>query len=315
VQSIKVVLDDIVAILGDVENLCGKLSNATEPPIRFSFLPMDKLGMEDSLYIKMNARGKMLTPFENFKARLISQVQKLYEIKELSVEPHIYEGLLDRDWTDLFWEKDRNRFDEYYKAFFDTLFAAIANLEESKYVSTVKLEDVTAEMVESAFYVLNYLCSTTCKKEVHDIIFNCLTQRPSFQQRILFYAVSVYMLRSKASPTIDSLNHWLRIIGNLINNTNDNAVGRAENFGAAIQSIKALAKYWENITLLFATKSFSLRIFSPSQIEEERIKAALICRSPEFSEKIMNAEKHVYLSKRHIKGHAGIIVPREACRI
>jgi hypothetical protein len=297
VQSVKVVLDDIVDILGDVENLCEKLSDTSEPPIRFSFLPMDKLGMEDSLYIKMNARGKMLTPFENFKARLISQVKKLYECKKLTIEPHKYERLLDGDWTDLFWKKDRGKFDEYYKAFFDIIFVSIANLPENRtYVTSVELENVTAEMVESAFYLLNHLCSPTCQKEVHNIVFNCLTQRLSFQQRILLYAVSVYMLRAKLNTTNDSLNQWLRIIKNLINNTNDNTVGRAENFGAAIQSINSLSPYWENLTKHFATQSINLKIFAPPQIEEEQTKAVLICRSPEFSAKIIDAEKHTYFS-------------------
>jgi len=297
VQSVKVVLDDIVDILGDVTDLSDKLSAIANPPIRFSFLPMDKLGMEDSLYIKMNARGKMLTPFENFKARLISQVQKLYESKELTIEPHVYERLLDGDWTDLFWKKDRNNFDTYYKAFFDIIFASIANLSyDSKYISDVKLEDLTAEMVETAYYLLNYLCSKICQKEVHSIVFNCLIQRPSFQQRMMFYAVSVYMLRSMASPVNDSLNQWLRIIRNLINNTNENAVGRAENFGAAIQSINALSEYWENLTALFATKTISLKIFAPPQIEEEETKAILICRSPKFAAMITDAESHAYFS-------------------
>jgi len=76
VQSIKVVLDDIKVIFGDIANLPKKLISEMRL-IRFNFLSMNELGMEDSLYIKMNVRGRMLTSFENYKASLISQINNL----------------------------------------------------------------------------------------------------------------------------------------------------------------------------------------------------------------------------------------------
>ena len=36
--------------------------------ITFEFLELEKFGLSDDLYIKMNARGKTLSPYENFKA-------------------------------------------------------------------------------------------------------------------------------------------------------------------------------------------------------------------------------------------------------
>ena len=39
------------------------------PAISFQLLPIDDMGSGEDLYIKMNSRGKPLTPFENFKAR------------------------------------------------------------------------------------------------------------------------------------------------------------------------------------------------------------------------------------------------------
>src|SRR5699024_8035440 len=68
VQSSLVVLDEIVRIFSDVDNLSERLTQKDNKPLVFQFLKMDDLGMEDSLYIKLNARGKPLTAFENFKA-------------------------------------------------------------------------------------------------------------------------------------------------------------------------------------------------------------------------------------------------------
>jgi hypothetical protein len=297
VQSVKVVLDNIAEILGGVEGLCEKLSDQGNEPVRFSFLPMDELGMEDSLYIKMNARGRMLTPFENYKARLISQVQKLYEHKELSIKPHDFERCLDGDWTDLFWKRRRNDFDTSYKDFFDVLFTNIANLpEDCGYVASVDFVDITSSMVESAYYTLNYLCRSDCQREVSNLIFRCLGQRPSYPQRVMFYAVSAYMLQAKENVMEKPLNQWLRIIGNLTNNTNEQTIGRSENFGAAVQSISALSLHWSNLLEYFAEQTINLKIFAPPQIEEEQIKAVLMLRSSDFSAKILNAELHNYFS-------------------
>lgn len=68
-------MDDIKNVFGNIDNLAERLSGVEHEPIVFNFLEMKDLGMEDSLYIKLNARGKPLTPFENFKARLIGIIK------------------------------------------------------------------------------------------------------------------------------------------------------------------------------------------------------------------------------------------------
>ena len=65
----------------------------------------DKLPREsaDRLYVKMNARGKALTDFENFKADLVGKIEKKSndsshsDIKEIPLN-------LDTSWNDIFWE-------------------------------------------------------------------------------------------------------------------------------------------------------------------------------------------------------------------
>lgn len=68
--------------------------------IQFHILEMNNIGLDDSLYIKMNARGKSLTPFENFKADILKYIenneeQRIYDI---------YSSKLDNDWLDNFWD-------------------------------------------------------------------------------------------------------------------------------------------------------------------------------------------------------------------
>lgn len=67
--------------------------------IDFYILDMNAELLSDNVYIKMNARGKSLTSFENFKAELIKQ------FKLLGGDTHYpsFSQKLDGDWTDLFW--------------------------------------------------------------------------------------------------------------------------------------------------------------------------------------------------------------------
>ena len=69
----------------------------------------DQLPISDDLYIKMNARGKKLTDFENFKADLVAHIQTLPDITD-KLE---FSTKLDGDWTDVFWNdrKDEAGFD------------------------------------------------------------------------------------------------------------------------------------------------------------------------------------------------------------
>lgn len=57
----------------EMESYWQKLTNNS--PIVFYYLPLKEFGLSDDLYIKMNARGKQLTMFENFKADLIGFIQ------------------------------------------------------------------------------------------------------------------------------------------------------------------------------------------------------------------------------------------------
>lgn len=105
--------------------------------IVFYHLPLSDFGLSDDLYIKMNARGKQLTSFENFKADLIGYIitqaqdetseQNNREDWESLLNPENgFPIKLDTDWTDIFWKhksKGRiGRIDEIYFAFLNRFF-------------------------------------------------------------------------------------------------------------------------------------------------------------------------------------------------
>lgn len=74
--------------------------------IGFYLLEMEKLGLPDELYIKMNSRGKELTDFEYFKSRFA----EILPNPELKSE---FKNKVDQVWSDLFWDVFKN------EAYFD----------------------------------------------------------------------------------------------------------------------------------------------------------------------------------------------------
>ena len=71
--------------------------------IQFYFLPLEDFKLTDEIYLKMNARGKPLTSFENFKADLTNYFIKSNENKiDSSIQQQLSD--LDNKYTNFFWQ-------------------------------------------------------------------------------------------------------------------------------------------------------------------------------------------------------------------
>ena len=100
--------DFLSTLLGDkydtsesFEQLSSRLEQRiNSDAICFDLLDMndDNFKLTDELYIKMNARGKQLTDFENFKARFIDFI----ESEHTSLKDEFCEKI-EYNWTQLFW--------------------------------------------------------------------------------------------------------------------------------------------------------------------------------------------------------------------
>ena len=92
-------------------------------PILFYQLPMHEFRLTDDLYIKMNARGKQLTSFENFKAEIQGFIRDkgwndlLNDIIGIGAK-------MDNTWTDIFWanRSSKGKIDEIYFTFLNRYF-------------------------------------------------------------------------------------------------------------------------------------------------------------------------------------------------
>ena len=113
----------------------NKLTDTKEKTVVFELQPIggEKLPEEsaDDLYIKMNARGKPLSDFENFKSDLISHIGKVGKDKSLD-----YASKLDTEWTDVFWNEFKNEdykeFDPSYMMFINRYIVNLTMLDKDK---------------------------------------------------------------------------------------------------------------------------------------------------------------------------------------
>jgi hypothetical protein len=113
IQSMMVMIDAIHEKFDNQSGLWESL--VTNKIISFYFLPLAEMGLTDDLYIKMNSRGKPLTPFEHFKAEFEGIIKHISE--ELSMEIN---HKFDIDWTDMLfpYRGDNNVIDDEFMRYF-----------------------------------------------------------------------------------------------------------------------------------------------------------------------------------------------------
>ena len=76
--------------------------------ITFEILYLDEFKLTDELYVKMNARGKPLTLFENFKAEFESYIEKTGDNKEVIAN----KASFDNEWLNIFWNLAKKKVEE-----------------------------------------------------------------------------------------------------------------------------------------------------------------------------------------------------------
>ena len=117
--------------------------------ITFQFLLLEEFGLTDELYIKMNARGKLLTDFENFKAKF---EQFIEEIDKKSSDE--FQNKIEKDWQDFFWRYRDEEFltDEPLMRFIYYITEMLYYLNPDK----IKKEVKTIELDEDDFPIIEF---------------------------------------------------------------------------------------------------------------------------------------------------------------
>lgn len=113
IQSMLTMIDAINQKFYRKADFFERLLDYDHPIITFMFLNLKDFNLTDDLYIKMNSRGKLLSPFENFKAKFEQYLEgfsennnfnlKFNEItKDVSLKKY-FSYNIDTKWSNLFW--------------------------------------------------------------------------------------------------------------------------------------------------------------------------------------------------------------------
>ena len=219
--------------------------------IKFSFLELKEFGLTDDLYIKMNARGKPLSEFENFKAK--------FE-KELSQE---IKAKLDNAWLDLFWGlKDSDKkgidlssVDKRYMAFFNRVASNfyVLNIKDTKEakdfyfdefdaLDTLEFFSSNTNNVNNVIKILDELCKVPNRELLKN--FTDTSKDITYETRAKFFALSMFLINFGAQKLGgDFYKEYERITSNVARDFNIDSIS---NLKQTFEFINEICEKCEN---------------------------------------------------------------------
>lgn len=277
--------------------------------ISFYFTDLEEFGLTENLYIRMNARGKMLTEFENFKSEFSKIIQTQHDLLE-EVKDKI-----EYSWVENLWDfRDYNSFiiDRPFMSYLSFVTEMIyyqgaefrsANAYESNFLDLNVLSSIYSkrENIEFLIFSLDFLKDIknhTTKilwdgASLKDILQQILQGKRDIAQWLIFYNVLAYNFEKK--PT-ENLYDYIRVIRNLIENTAD--ISRRE-WPRLIASLQSLISD-QNVYEILKDDSDKLIGFNIDQRKEEVFKAKLFNNHSGCKVEIFKIEDHKYLRGRII---------------
>lgn len=314
------------------------LVDKEKPVITFLFLNLQEFKLTDDLYIKMNARGKPLTHFENFKARLEKKIKTFQEpwpdyklhFQEKPVSGYKYFiHKIDTDWADLFWayrneaSKDDTYDDELMNfialvaanfhilnnEFESNLFGAGGSLKRLAFSEYEELGCLTQNLLVQLITMFDLLH--------HDALIEghlspYLAGNRYYSEEEIFKKVvknntsypeklRFYAFYHALSNGLrdDELLSWMRVIFNLTENT---IVNTLDDYYNQLKSIQAMLKRDKSI-LEQLQNDEHISAFTEAQITEEKVKALLLARSVEWEQEVIELETHPFF-----QGQIGFIL-------
>lgn len=319
-------IDDIHTLFYEVEDLWDKLVSVSKQLIRFYHVELEHIGLTDDLYIKMNARGKLLTPYENFKASFEKFIRD-HKWEDESNMINSFAFKIDGSWTDLFWKnfKKNNSIDNAFIRFISTIAMIRQSTdrikksdERTRIIS--KLQDdpnnISPKMFEKDDFVylmksLDLLLHDFHKIESMRFGFPLFRHAPkeniikevlinedsgSYTQKVLLYAQLEYFNRTE-NINNNNYSEWMRVVRNIVSRADIEKSGKRpdivrspQTFDGVVYLINELAQGCENIYEYLANTESFRSTFAKDQVEEERIKAKLILDNIERKEIIHQLE-------------------------
>lgn len=317
-------LDAIHMKFFDMDDIFDELSSLDKELLTFNFLRMENYALTDDLYIKMNARGKSLSIFENFKAKFIQHLKE----KELSNE--YFEKCIDGKWTDLLWDyRDYdNTIDEQFMNLFcfitEMLFLETSEPREGE--SPFSSDDIRGlinyyQNEESVEALYSYLDLWSCKEQAEKFLKSVFTEvedgtrvktfekhidifsavikgeSVSLTSKLLLFSVMKRLVVLGKDTDVDNLRDYTRIVRNFLLNTRSFDKRRCYFSSDLRYGRHALPIMQNYINVLVyeenpykALANYSFENINSEICELEKQKATIITKSPELKKIIHDLE-------------------------
>lgn len=197
--------------LGDKTGIVNFIDKDENNPFQFDFIYVDDISKSDDLYIKINARGKALSPFENLK----SDIDKYWKDEDKTK--------LDAEWTEYVWnqldENDKNK----EKSFDDSFFNLLSNIFYLQYLIGLDLQDINDK---NLFEIENkYKKGIVDKEWITQKL--CHISCPMISS---FLDAMTGPFKSIKDEQIESVNRKIFGLGDYQNNNGQNKMERADLF-------------------------------------------------------------------------------------
>lgn len=272
----------------------------------FYLVPLELFGLSDELYIRMNARGKVLTDFENFKSefyKILKDYPQLEAIKD-KIETSWVENLwpykeeetyvIDQCFMNylrfitrcLYFRQAKPRAESYVEDFLDmnvlrTIYSVQDNTDFLQFaldiIPVIAKHDNGNLLWESNNTSLADLLAVSLRGDSMTI-----------DMTIILYSALMYMKRHGDIP---ELNNYVRVVRNLIYNTNDKSERDQPRIFRSIDQFCATADVFKNLVV----EKFKLEGLRESQCCEEHFKALLRQHHDDVSELIEQIEDNINL--------------------
>ncbi len=278
-------------------SLFERLKN--EDIITFYFITLDKYGLTEDLYIRMNARGKILNDFENFK----SEFYKIISYNKTYCDN--FKDKIEYTWVTKLWDfRDNDKyivdtaFMNYLRFISEMLYFKQAKVRAESYEKFGKVELTNFEVLKNVFSVavnLDFLIFAFDKisffrsidndifwekdkntlSKIIESIFNGNTIDVTSQ--IVLYSTLRYFYITGAENIDDNYIDFIRVVRNLTYNTKDKSRREwAKLFSSIEQLINDLKSTNIYSFLSYQSGKDILDGFYVPQREEEVIKAQII---------------------------------------
>lgn len=335
IEAVLEMLQEMHTRFKGTENLYARLTDTARPAITFQLLNLGvAFPLSDDLYIKMNARGEPLTPFESFKALYEQKLPEHFTTDErrdidgvLFAMSDFVARRMDTAWTNFFWQHnvkqgqfDPKRVDKSFMNVFRIVALVSRDPTKETYSEDIKLlRDSENPPTYSTFKARGWLdpdfsallvslMEAWCASEKllppdslfeESAICRQIFENPaklSVPQVVLFCGYALFIHKHDARLYPAQFAAWMRVVRNLGLNSDIDSNALLQN---ASKGLRELLQHSLDILPRIADFDTQGRItgFSNLQQGEEALKACLLLAAPAgWTPLIERAERHRYFS-------------------